>query len=136
MPSRWMDVDFSSFKQWSEQIDKAVREDAAQKLSEQVLMELANRVLRRTKQKTPVDTGHLRRNWMLGSVTRHGDYMEIEIYNNVEYAEFIEYGHRKRKGGFLQGRYMLTLSMKEIEEMAPALIGKRSEEFMKELLRL
>lgn len=136
MPSRWMDVDFSSFKQWSEQIDKAVREDAARKLSEQVLYELANRVLRRTKQKTPVDTGHLRRNWMLGSVTRHGDYMEIEIYNNVEYAEFIEYGHRKPKGGFVEGCYMLTLSMKEIEEMAPALIGRRSDEFVKELLRL
>lgn len=136
MPSRWMDVDFSSFKQWSEQIDKAVRENAARKLSEQVLYELANRVLRRTKQKTPVDTGHLRRNWMLGSVTRHGDYMEIEIYNNVEYAGFIEYGHRKPKGGFVQGRYMLILSLKEIEEIAPTLIGKRSDEFIKELLRL
>lgn len=136
MPSRWGDVDFSAFKKWSEQIDKAVSEDAVRKLSEQVLLELAQRLLRRVKQKTPVDTGHLRRSWMLGSVTRHGDYMEIEIYNNVEYAEFIEYGHHKPKGGFVSGRYMLTLSLKEIEEMAPALIGKRSDAFMKELLRL
>lgn len=136
MPSSWGEVDFSAFKKWSEQIDKAVRENAVRKLFEQVLVELANRVLRRTKQKTPVDTGHLRRNWTLGNVTRDGDTFEIEIYNNVEYAEYIEYGHRKLKGGFVSGYYMLTLSIKEIEELAPALIGKRSEEFMKELLRL
>lgn len=132
--SNWGSFDFSSFEKWSKQIDKAIADDAARKLTEQVLLELANRVLRRTKQKTPVDTGTLRDNWFVGEVVRHGDYLEVEIYNPIEYAEFVEYGHRIPNGKFVSGQYMLTLSIKEVEALAPALIGRRSDEFMRRLL--
>lgn len=132
--SNWGSFDFGAFERWSKQIDKAIADNAAQKLTEQVLLELANRVLRRTKQKTPVDTGTLRRNWHIGEVVRHGDHLEIEIYNPVEYAEHVEYGHRTQRGNFVPGQYMLTLSIKEVEALAPALIGKRSDEFMRRLL--
>lgn len=144
--SNWGSFDFSSFEDWSRQIDKAVADDAARKMTEQVLLELANRVLRRTKQKTPVDTGTLRGNWFVGEVVRHGDCLEVEIYNPTEYAEFVEYGHRQEVGryvpaigkrlkqSYVQGQYMLTLSVKEVEALAPALIGKRSDEFMRRLL--
>lgn len=146
MSNSWGSVDFSAFERWSKQIDKAIADNAAQKLTEQVLLELANRVLRRTKQKTPVDIGTLRRSWQVGEVVRHGDYLEIEIYNPVEYAEFVEYGHRQEPGryvpalgkrlkqSYVPGQYMLTLSIKEVEALAPALIGKRSDEFMRRLL--
>lgn len=132
--SNWGSFDFSSFEKWSKQIDKAIADDAAKKLTEQVLLELANRVLRRTKQKTPVDTGTLRGNWFVGEVVRHGDYLEVEIYNPIEYAEFVEYGHRTKNGKFVSGQYMLTISIKEVEALAPALIGRRSDEFMRRLL--
>lgn len=144
--SSWGSIDFSAFERWSKQIDKAIANNAAQKLTEQVLLELANRVLRLTKQKTPVDIGTLRRSWQVGEVVRHGDYLEIEIYNPVEYAEFVEYGHRQEPGryvpalgkrlkqSYVPGQYMLTLSIKEVEALAPALIGKRSDEFMRRLL--
>ena len=146
MSNSWGSVDFSAFERWSKQIDKAIADNAAQKLTEQVLLELANRVLRRTKQKTPVDTGTMRRSWQVGEVVRHGDYLEVEIYNPVEYAEFVEYGHRQEPGryvpalgkqlkqSYVPGQYMLTLSIKEVEALAPALIGKRSDEFMRRLL--
>lgn len=146
MSNSWGSFDFSAFERWSKQIDKAVADNAAQKLTEQVLLELANRVLRRTKQKTPVDIGALRRSWQVGEVVRHGDYLEVEIYNPVEYAEFVEYGHRQEPGryvpalgkrlkqSYVPGQYMLTLSIKEVEALAPALIGKRSDEFMRRLL--
>ncbi len=144
--SNWGSFDFNSFEKWSKQIDKAIADDAAKKLTEQVLLELANRVLRRTKQKTPVDKGTLRDNWFIGEAVRHGDYLEVEIYNPTEYAEYVEYGHRQEVGryvpaigkrlkqSFVPGQYMLTLSIKEVEALAPALIGKRSDEFMRRLL--
>ena len=146
MSNSWGSVDFSALERWSKQIYTAMADNAAQKLTEQVLLELANRVLRRTKQKTPVDTGTLRRSWQVGEVVRHGDYLEVEIYNPVEYAEFVEYGHRQEPGryvpalgkqlkqSYVPGQYMLTLSIKEVEALAPALIGKRSDEFMRRLL--
>ena len=38
------------------------------------------------------------------------------VYNNVKYAPYVEYGHRTRGGkSFVDGRYMLTKSVKEIE---------------------
>ena len=64
----------------------------------------------------------------------------------MEYAEFVEDGHRQEPGryvpalgkqlkqSYVPGQYMLTLSIKEVEALAPALIGKRSDEFMRRLL--
>ena len=33
------------------------------------------------------------------------------MYNNTEYANHVEYGHRTPKGGFVKGRKMLHRSM-------------------------
>lgn len=59
-------------------------------------------------------------------VTRKDDLYEIEIINPVSYAPYVEYGHRTRGGkGWVKGRYMLTISEKEIEQLAPALLEKK-----------
>ena len=57
-------------------------------------------LLRNTKMKTPVGQyndgrtgGTLRRSWTL----EKGD-LYVKLYNNVEYAQFVEFGHRTRGG--------------------------------------
>ena len=74
---------------------------------------VASRLINKVKLKTPVDTGVLRRSWhvkMPQKLTR-------VVYNNVKYAPHIEYGHRTRGGkSFVDGRYMLEKSVKEIED--------------------
>lgn len=120
-------------------------DNAAREMTEQTLLEMGNRLLRRVKQKTPVDKGRLRANWFLSDVTWHGDTAEITIYNNTEYAEAVEYGHRQEVGRyipalgkrlkqpFVAGQYMLTLSVQEMEELTPRLIRQREEEFLRRL---
>ena len=81
--------------------------------AEKAVGRVANRLIRDVKLKTPVDTGVLRRSWhvkMPQKLTR-------VIYNNCRYVSYVEYGHRTRGGkSFVDGRYMLTKSVKEIED--------------------
>lgn len=70
------------------------------------------KLLRNTKQRTPVDTGQLRRSWEL----EKGD-LYVKLMNRTEYAQFIEYGHRTRGGkSYVEGVYMLKTSFEKTEK--------------------
>ena len=74
---------------------------------------ISQKLIKKVKLKTPVDSGLLRRSWRS---KKEGELARI-VYNNVHYAPHIEYGHRTRGGkSFVDGRYMLTKSVQEIEE--------------------
>ena len=80
------------------------------------LNKISQKLIAKVKLKTPVAEvkgGTLRRSWR---VKKDGELARI-IYNNVHYGPYVEYGHRTRGGkSFVDGRYMLTKSVKEIEE--------------------
>ena len=77
------------------------------------LNNISQKLIKKVKLKTPVDSGLLRRSWRS---KKEGDLARI-VYNNVHYAPHIEYGHRTRGGkSFVDGQYMLTKSVQEIEE--------------------
>ena len=81
--------------------------------AERSLNNISQKLIAKVKLKSPVDTGVLRRSWR---VKKDGDLARI-VYNNVKYGPHIEYGHRTRGGkSFVDGRYMLTKSVKEIED--------------------
>ena len=70
------------------------------------------KLLRDTKMKTPVDTGQLRRSWELEK-----EDLYIRLYNNVEYAQFIEWGHRTKGGkSYVEGVYMLKTSFEKAKK--------------------
>ena len=76
------------------------------------LNNISQKLVAKVKLKTPVDTGVLRRSWQ---TKKDGDLARI-VYNNVKYGPMVEYGHRTRGGkSFVDGRYMLTKSVQEIE---------------------
>ena len=76
------------------------------------LNNISQKLVAKVKLKTPVSTGVLRRSWRS---KKDGDLARI-VYNNVKYGPHVEYGHRTRGGkSFVDGRYMLTKSVKEIE---------------------
>ena len=130
--------DFSEFRAMADRFRAAADTRASERFTREVLQELGNMLLRSTKRRTPVDTGHLQRNWFISSVRQRGDMFEIEIYNNTEYAPWVENGHRiVRNGetvGWREGIFMLRLSVLEIERLAPEVIGKRSDKFLKQLM--
>ena len=117
--------------------------------------ELAARLLAKVIKRTPVGEypnssgkkgGTLRRGWTGGknssavayadSLTIHhfGDAYVIEIINPVEYASYVEFGHRTANHkGWVNGRFMLTISEQEIQQAAPAIIEKKLMKQMGEL---
>ena len=69
-------------------------------------------LLRNTKQRTPVDTGQLRRSWQL----EKGD-LYVKIFSSCEYVKHVEYGHRTRGGkSYVEGVYMLKTSFEKTKK--------------------
>lgn len=87
---------------------------------EQYVIRLARDLQGAVKEKTPVHNGHLRENWKVGKIKKIGNEYVIEVYNNVEYAAHVEFGHRTRGGkGFVKGSHMMELSLVKLNERLP-----------------
>lgn len=99
---------------------------------EDCIKELAGRLLAKTVARTPVDTGHLRRSWQIGDIHITGTGAEVEVINTADYAMYVEYGHRTRSHtGWVEGRFMLTISIEELERELPAILDRKLEQFIK-----
>lgn len=93
------------------------------------------------KQRKVVDHegGKLRRAWGIGPVTHVGGEYQVEVFNNEEYASYVEYGHRQLPGRYVpaigkqlkkvwvDGKFMMTISEKELMAMTPKLLASRME---------
>lgn len=69
------------------------------------------------RQYTPVDTGKL-----IGSLVVDGDTVGF----TADYAPHVEYGHRTRSGGYVEGQYFLKQTIEQID-------GKQAEYIRKQL---
>lgn len=110
--------------------------------------ELAGRLLSKVIKRTPVGQykngkvgGTLRRGWTAGKkradfieameVNKKGGVYEIVVKNSVEYASYVEFGHRTRNHkGWVPGRFMLTISEQELEGDLERIIQNKLQKFM------
>jgi hypothetical protein len=110
------------------------------KIAHQIQMKVASRVaqlaIRKVKKMTPVDTGDLRNNWKF-YVVKKGDTFFIHVYNQLEYASFVENGHRiviaGQTVGWVEGKFMLKLTRDEMERIAPNMWKKELEKEMRRI---
>ncbi|WP_207892434.1 HK97 gp10 family phage protein [Paenibacillus pinisoli] len=99
------------------------------------IRELANRLLAKTVPRTPVDMGELRRGWTIGEVVVTSAGAEIEVFNPVYYSPYVEYGHRTpNHKGWVEGRFMMTISIEELERELPAILEKKMSRFIEKYL--
>lgn len=90
--------------------------------------------LAKTKKRTPVDTGELRRNWEITRVIKRGDELLVYLYNGKDYASYVEDGHTTRnREGWVEGYYMATISIEEVERNIPKRFDREFIRFMAEL---
>ena len=67
-------------------------------------------------------------------VRKSGNAYTIEVINPVEYASYVEFGHRTRGGdGWVPGQYFLTLSERDLERLAPGVIERKLEALLREV---
>lgn len=140
-----MGADFKQLVKFSEQLEKLSDEQKDQ-FMESCAKELAARLLAKVIKRTPSSTGTLRRGWTAGQnqnattyanslkVNQFGGVYQIEIVNPIEYASYVEYGHRTRDHqGWVNGHFMLTISEQEINSSTEAILTKKLNKFMKDV---
>ena len=150
-------VDFKELEAFRERLQKSLGKQQMTLFIESCAKELAARLLAKVIKRTPVGKypkssgkkgGTLRRGWTGGQssaanayanslVVRHfGDVYVIEVINPVEYAPYVEYGHRTRGGkGWVEGKFMLTISEQEIESAAPKILERKLKKKLGECFR-
>lgn len=141
--------DCKGLKDFQQQLEKLQNPDD---FVESCAKELAARLLRLVVKRTPVGQypassgkkgGTLRRGWTgqkNGSakgyadsltVNHFGDTYVIEIVNPVEYASYVEYGHRTvDHSGWVSGHFMMTVSERELQRIAPQVLENKIRRYM------
>ena len=86
--------------------------------------------------------GTLRKGWTFGDIENESGVYKIRITNPVEYASYVEYGHRQKPGkyvpalgkqlkkGWVKGHFMMTISEQELQSIAPQILEKRIQKFL------
>lgn len=97
--------------------------DTPQKV-EMTLKQVAEQTIREAKGETPADTGQLRMGWH----RENGEGLKQIIYNNVEYVNHVEYGHRvvyygKKTNSVVPGVFMLKRTIDKLEPVFRNSIG-------------
>lgn len=65
------------------------------------------------------------------TINHSGNILVIDIVNPVEYASYVEYGHRTANHkGWVQGHFMLTISEQEIQEIAPKVLEAKIKTYL------
>lgn len=154
----------SDLKKLQKQLNK-IQQGNVEAFIEACAKELVARLLAKVIKRTPVGKyprrsgkkgGTLRRGWTSRTreeaasggkpnakayadsltINHYGNTLVIEIVNPVEYASYVEYGHRtSNHQGWIQGRFMLTISEQEIQNIAPKVIENKVKKFLGECLQ-
>ena len=154
--ARWGKTDFRELKALSERLDKLSKKDF-DAFCLAMAKEMGEALRRKVIHRTPVVYGTLRGAWALLPPKRAAGGYEIELVNNLQYASYVEYGHRQQPGRFVpgewkddhfeydpnaeggivlkdtwvKGRFMLTISAEELWAQAPKVLEKKLYQFLK-----
>lgn len=130
-----MELDDKEFQAWAKRVDERIATDAVKLGIERSARRIKAQAMKEVKDRTPVDTGHLSRTWHVTGPFISGTIISLELYNNAEYAPYVESGHRtrtphtkegiKRSKGvhWIPGSHMLIKTMFELEGQIPGLLS-------------
>lgn len=134
-----MGLDYTEFKQFRDRFARVTREFDS--WIHKFLLNEGMRFIAEVKPRTPVDTGDLRNHWKLDGITRSGDTLQVWFVNSMYYATYVEYGHAKPyKSGaapgsadWVDGYFMMTVSLEVIQRSMPARFNKQFKAFLQSL---
>lgn len=164
--AKWGSADYKELKALAERLQKLENDPRVRQFCEACSKELAARLLALVIPRTPVGRypsetgkkgGTLRRGWTAGKnagasayanemhVEKKGNTYTIEVINPVEYASYVEFGHRQTPGryvpaigkqlkaGWVNGQYFLTISEAQLERIAPHILEQKLNKFFREI---
>ena len=102
-----------------------------EKVAKKGAIKFVNEAKSKTDREGLVDTGAYRRNWQAKAIEPLPDVYGVECHNDMEYASFLEYGHRTRGNTKVKGRFVGELSIRETEYYCVQELEKALEKAMK-----
>lgn len=136
--------DYSEIIEFNNRVDRA--QEIVDELIRETIKEIALDFLTVVKGKTPEKTGLLKDRWKIGEIQKQGDTYTIEVFDDTEYASFVENGHRTRKGkgkkssrinskAWVEGRFMMKLTEDDIAIKMPGYLNKLYDKLAEELFK-
>lgn len=134
-------IDITPFEQYQNDLLRTI--ERLDNIFIEAIYEIAARELRLAKKDTPVGKyppgsgkvgGTLRRGWHISEIQRTEGGYQIEVFNNVEYAPYLEFGHRTRDGRkWKQGYFMLTIAENKVRSVMDKIIERKIQEVFRNL---
>lgn len=116
-------IDDEQFQAWADRVRGKIDRDEVKKELSRSVKRIGTQAIRTVKSNTPVDTGHLRRSWRVQDAGFTGGSWSIELTNGVEYASYVESGHRTRNHkSWVPGQFFMKNSLNAIDSQLPDLI--------------
>lgn len=135
--------DFRELEELKNKIEKLG--DKKAEFMEACAKELAARLLAKVSKNTPTGIypsgsgkvgGTLKRGWTIGEIQHVGDVYKIEIINPVEYASYVEYGHRSRNHkDWIEGKFMMTIAEQEIKVATPRILENKLKKMLGDAIK-
>lgn len=148
--AKWGKCDYRTLEQTARRLERAARRESGQACRE-TAQTIGQMLLNKAKKRTPVGVvpnvsgdahkhwegyrgGALRDGWTVLPLEKHGDRYEVTVLNPMEYASYVEYGHRQTPGRYVPalgkslkvswvpGKWMLTSAEQEVREVVPKLL--------------
>lgn len=163
--TKWGKVDYKQFEEFKKKLEKLQQADLqkfCEAAAKELAARLLRKVIKRTlpgeyPPNSGITGGTLRRGWTSKTyeeakagkgngkdgaayanslpIRQTGNVYTIDIINPVEYAPYVEFGHRTRgHKGWVPGRFMLTESEIELDRAAPGILEKKLVKFLGEHL--
>lgn len=125
------------FKEWRNELNRTKK--GMDKVGEKVLTDASLILLRVAKKNTRVDTGHLRGSWFVSRSTYANGSISREVYNDAEYALYVNNGHRIVKGkgenkvtvGLVKGDFMLESGIRAAKQAIPQIYDREMRKLVK-----
>lgn len=141
----WGRADFEAFRDMQQKLQRLQNIDMeafCTECSKEIAARLLALVIQRTHTgRYPARSGKvggtLKRGWTAAadiSVAKQGDNYIVIISNPVEYASYVEFGHRTRNGGYVEPQYMLTISEEKLKNAIPALLERKIKRKLQEVM--
>lgn len=134
-------IDVSGFISYRNQLQSLT--DKIDDIFIQALYEIAQRELRIAKKNTPVGDypegsgkvgGTLRRGWAITDITKTEDGYLIKVKNDVDYASYVEFGHRTRDHAkWVDGYFMMTIAESKVKAKIDEIVERHIQEAFKNL---
>lgn len=109
---------FDGLDEWEKNLAQIIDQQYPEEFK-QMVIDIAERTLGRAKELTPIQTGHLRNAWNLGTIEKRGDTYYIEDLQQCGIcgACGVWASHEGRR--LQKGAHMLEVSLQEMDRKLP-----------------